>query len=609
MRQLLKTHFGYDAFRPLQEEIINTVLQKKDVLVLMPTGGGKSLCFQLPALRFDGITLVVSPLIALMKDQVDSLTANGISAACLNSTLKDDVVEMVELRALSGELKLLYVAPERLAQPEFQMFLKRLNVSLIAIDEAHCISEWGHDFRPDYRNMKELRRMFPEVPVIALTATATPRVKDDILKELNMQDAPVFLSSFNRANLQYAVRAKRSATGQLVKLLQSYKEKPVIVYCFSRKNTEEVADQLCRAGFLALPYHAGLNRDVRAQTQDKFIRDEVPVIVATIAFGMGIDKPDVRLVVHMDLPKTIESYYQETGRAGRDGLPSDCVLFYTYGDRRKQEYFINMMDNPAEKALAHQKLKQVIDYCEAKTCRRKFLLEYFGEECDFTKCESCDNCVPRSQEAVEEIAVSKKVAADALAFDQELFQILRKERKAFADAQNVPPFVIFGDRTLQEMAFYLPQTLKSLGQIFGVGAKKLEQYGDRFLALIQTYSRSNGLDERSHPRRIEPAKSSTVFTKEGSTHQKTKELILQKRSLVDIAKERGIVPGTVIGHIMVLLKEDPKLEIEYLRPDADRLKAIHKAFKSTGTRMLTPVKVVLGDEYSYDDIKLAGLFK
>ncbi|TAK03312.1 ATP-dependent DNA helicase RecQ [Patescibacteria group bacterium] len=500
MRELLKTHFGYDAFRPLQEEIIDTVLKKQDVLVLMPTGGGKSLCFQLPALKFPGITLVVSPLIALMKDQVDALTANGISAACLNSTLDGDVSDDVEARALSGELKLLYVAPERLAQPAFQVFLSHLNVSLIAIDEAHCISEWGHDFRPDYRNMKELRRVFPGVPVIALTATATPRVKEDILKELRMEDASVFLSSFNRPNLRYAVRPKRNAVGQLVGLLESYKEKPVIVYCFSRKNTEEVAEQLCRAGFQALPYHAGLNRDVRAQTQDKFIRDEVPVIVATIAFGMGIDKPDVRLVVHMDLPKTIESYYQETGRAGRDGLPSECVLFYTYGDKRKQDYFINMMENGPEKALAIQKLAQVISYCETRTCRRKFLLEYFGERGESATCDSCDVCVPPPKQAIDAVVAPSK-SPEGLPFEADLFQILRRERKTLADAQNVPPFVIFGDRTLQEMAYYLPQTLGALAQVFGVGSRKLAQYGETFLGHIQTYTRSHRLAERIHPRR------------------------------------------------------------------------------------------------------------
>src|SRR3989344_2384064 len=438
MCELLKTHFGYDAFRPLQEEIINAVLRKKDVLVLMPTGGGKSLCFQLPALTFPGITLVVSPLIALMKDQVDALTANGIAAACLNSTLDADVQADVESRARSGALKLLYVAPERLVQPEFQAFLEQLTVSLIAIDEAHCISEWGHDFRPDYRCMKELRETFPSVPVIALTATATPRVREDILKELRMEGAPVFLSGFNRPNLRYVVRPKRDAVGQLVRLLASYKDKAVIVYCFSRKNTEEVAEKLCRAGFEALPYHAGLDRNVGRETQEKFIRDEVPVIVATIAFGMGIDKPDVRLVVHMDLPKTIESYYQETGRAGRDGLPSECVLFYAYGDRRKQEYFINMMDDGPEKALAHQKLAQVISYGETRACRRRFLLEYFGERSASATCDACDVCVPPAKEAID-ASVSRPASAENLLFEQDLFQILRRERKVLADAPNAPP--------------------------------------------------------------------------------------------------------------------------------------------------------------------------
>ncbi|OGL67203.1 hypothetical protein A2856_04045 [Candidatus Uhrbacteria bacterium RIFCSPHIGHO2_01_FULL_63_20] len=602
MCELLKTHFGYDAFRPLQEEIINAVLRKKDVLVLMPTGGGKSLCFQLPALTFPGITLVVSPLIALMKDQVDALTANGIAAACLNSTLDADVQADVESRARSGALKLLYVAPERLVQPEFQAFLEQLTVSLIAIDEAHCISEWGHDFRPDYRCMKELRETFPSVPVIALTATATPRVREDILKELRMEGAPVFLSSFNRPNLRYVVRPKRDAVGQLVRLLASYKDKAVIVYCFSRKNTEEVAEKLCRAGFEALPYHAGLDRNVRRETQEKFIRDEVPVIVATIAFGMGIDKPDVRLVVHMDLPKTIESYYQETGRAGRDGLPSECVLFYAYGDRRKQEYFINMMDDGPEKALAHQKLAQVISYGETRACRRRFLLEYFGERSASATCDACDVCVPPAKEAID-ASVSRPASAENLLFEQDLFQILRRERKVLADAHNVPPFVIFGDRTLQEMAYYLPQDPERLGQVFGVGSRKLARYGKIFLERIQAHARSRGLIERAHPRSKSPPS-----LREGSTYQKTRELIEQKRSIADIAKERGIAPGTVIGHLMALVREQPGLDIGYLKPDAERFEKIRQAYRTANTRMHTPVKVVLGDGYSYDEIKLAGLF-
>ncbi|HLF03975.1 MAG TPA: ATP-dependent DNA helicase RecQ, partial [Dehalococcoidia bacterium] len=323
---LLKSHFGYDEFLPLQHEVITSVLSKKDTLVLMPTGGGKSLCYQLTALCLDGITLVVSPLIALMKDQVDALKANGIAAELINSTLSPAAIAQVQAQAQKGLLKILYLAPERLVLAGFRDFLRTLNVSLIAVDEAHCISEWGHEFRPDYSNLKILRRDFPSVPVVALTATATETVRHDIVLQLGLRRAQTFLSSFNRANLTYLVQQKTDAFNALLALLQDPKNRPAIIYCFSRKGTETLASDLSAQGLKALPYHAGLDNAVRNQTQEKFIRDEIPIIVATIAFGMGIDKPDVRLVVHYDLPKSLEGFYQETGRAGRDGLPSQCVL-------------------------------------------------------------------------------------------------------------------------------------------------------------------------------------------------------------------------------------------------------------------------------------------
>ena len=335
MRALLKSHFGYDHFRPLQEDIITNVLDQNDTLVLMPTGGGKSLCYQLPSLCFEGLTMVVSPLIALMKDQVDSLKANGIAAEFINSTGSFTEISRIRRRATNGQLKILYVAPERLALPGFRDFMHSLDVSLIAIDEAHCISEWGHDFRPDYRNLKALRHDFPAVPVIALTATATEEVRQDIIAQLDLQKVRTFLASFNRANLTYLVEPKRVAFNELLDLLRKHENEPVIIYCISRKETESLAADISANNLKALPYHAGLDNEVREKTQEKFIRDKVPIIVATIAFGMGIDKPDIRLVVHYDLPKTLEGYYQETGRAGRDGLPSECVLFYSYRDKMK----------------------------------------------------------------------------------------------------------------------------------------------------------------------------------------------------------------------------------------------------------------------------------
>ncbi|TAL49856.1 DNA helicase RecQ [Patescibacteria group bacterium] len=405
----LKTHFGFDAFRPLQEDIINAVLARQDTLVLMPTGGGKSLCYQLPALLLDGITLVVSPLIALMKDQVDALNANGVPAAYLNSSLCASDAMGVQKEALRGKVKLLYVAPERLASPSFRPFFESLDVCLVAIDEAHCISQWGHDFRPEYRNLRDVRDLFPEAPIIALTATATPQVKEDIVRSLGLRDAKTFISSFNRPNLHYRVQPKYNAFVSLRGMLVGYKDQSVIIYCFSRKDTEELAQNLSRAGYRALPYHAGLLREVRTRTQEQFIRDEVKIIVATIAFGMGIDKPDVRLVVHMDLPKTMEAYYQETGRAGRDGLKSECVLFYSIADRRKQDYFIDQIADEQERARARDKLRQVLAYCEAMTCRRRFMLAYFGETYDQPSCEACDNCVKATETKPRDITMTQKI--------------------------------------------------------------------------------------------------------------------------------------------------------------------------------------------------------
>ncbi len=390
---VLKSRFGYDRFWPLQEEIIDNVLARRDGLALMPTGGGKSLCYQLPALIFEGVTLVVSPLIALMKDQVDALNANGIPARFINSSLSGAEIDRVQREVRAGRSKLLYVAPERLPAPAFRRFLHDLELSLIAIDEAHCISEWGHEFRPDYRNLLDLRRDFPSTPVIALTATATEQVRDDIIGQLRLGGSRVFQSSFNRSNLSYSVRPKADSWTELIALLERYRGRSAIIYCFSRQETEDLARRLDAQGFDARPYHAGLDPETRRKAQDDFIRDRVPIIVATIAFGMGIDKPDVRLVVHNNLPKSVEGYYQETGRAGRDGLPSECVLFFTLADRRKQVYFIAQIEGERERHNARRKLDKMVEYAQLPTCRRKFLLGYFGERWPGGNCGACDICL------------------------------------------------------------------------------------------------------------------------------------------------------------------------------------------------------------------------
>ena len=723
MKELLKRYFGYDTFRPLQEEIIGSVMQKRDALVIMPTGGGKSLCYQLPALRLDGITLVVSPLISLMKDQVDALKANGIAAELVNSTLTYAEIMRVQDRARRGDLKILYLAPERLALPDFRDFLRTLNVSLVAVDEAHCISEWGHDFRPDYRTLGNMRRSMPAVPFIALTATATERVRHDIVSQLGLKEPQQFIASFDRPNLRYEVRPKQRAFDQLVQLLRERKGESAIIYCFSRKDTEELADRLRDKGFKALPYHAGMDGETRGRNQEGFIRDEADIIVATIAFGMGIDKPDVRLVVHQELPKSVEAYYQQTGRAGRDGLPSDCVLFYSYGDKIKQDFFINQINEEAERQSAQAKLAQVIEFCELRRCRRKYLLEYFGDDslvsgvdAELHNCGGCDVCLAELEDfdatvisqkilsavvrtgerfgagyiaqvlrgsKVERVlrlghdklsvygivddfadgdirevcgmlldkgllhknsgeyatlgvtaegreflrsrerlilARPKKFEQDfesassnsrgAIEYDGKLFEELRELRRSIAAENGVPPYIVFGDATLQQMANYMPQNLNSLSHISGVGAVKLKQYGDDFLAVICEYARENNLPERPiRPQRQSRQRSeSRNATREGSTYEQTKQLLAQGLSIEQVAQQRGLSRGTILGHIDRLVQAGETLDLRLYLPTPERMKKIQDALLESQSNSLIPVKEELGEDYTYGELRIVRAF-
>ncbi|PIU52854.1 MAG: DNA helicase RecQ [Deltaproteobacteria bacterium CG07_land_8_20_14_0_80_60_11] len=706
---LLKTHFGFDQFRPLQEEIIDCVISGKDAFVLMPTGGGKSLCFQLPALMMPGVTLVISPLIALMKDQVDALKANGIPAEFINSTLTRPEIDQIQAEARRGNIKILYAAPERLILPEFQLFLKTITVSLIAIDESHCISEWGHDFRPDYRNLIMLRNIFPEVPAMALTATATKKVREDIICQLSLAKAKIFISSFNRPNLSYAVLPKKNSYDQLINLLREQQHESAIIYCFSRKDTEHLAADLRQEGFKALPYHAGLESEARRTNQEKFIRDEAQIIVATIAFGMGIDKPDIRLVIHYHLPKSIEGYYQETGRAGRDGLPSQCVLFYSYADTIKQQYFIRQIESEAERKNAYRKLDQMVEYCELTTCRRHYLLAYFGEDYQHEKCGGCDICLspkkeidatiisqkimsaiirtgqrfginyiidvlhgaknkkiierdhhnlsvygivddfskedlrriisqllsrklivksgdeypilelsPRGNEFLkkrEEIHLPKFKSIAKLSqpsdefeagYDRELFETLRVWRKKIADEQGVPPYVVFDDLALRQMAFYLPQSEENFSRISGVGAEKLKQYGQIFTEVIQTYAKENNLSEKDVPvkRSARPHRANRL----GPTHLETKKLVLQKMSIEKMVSLRGLSTGTIAAHIEKLVSSGEKIDIDYLRPPVERFATIKAAFQESGGTALSPVREMLGEQFSYEELRIARLF-
>lgn len=595
MRDLLKQYFGFDNFRPLQEDIIKHVTSGKDACVIMPTGSGKSLCYQLPALVLPGITLVISPLIALMKDQVDGLRASGIKAAYINSTVPPSEIQKILEEARQGSWKLLYVAPERLAIDNFRSTLQALPINLITVDEAHCISEWGHDFRPDYRQLAYLRPLFPSVPWIALTATANARVQKDIVTQLKLHGGKIFVSSFNRPNLTYSVRPKKQWLEIASQAIKNTKGASAIIYCFSRKETERIAQKLREQGFNALPYHAGLDPKTRRETQERFIRDECPIVVATIAFGMGIDKPNVRLVVHADLPRSVEGYYQETGRAGRDGLPSRCLFFYTPGDRWKREYLIRQGGNPDEQKRAREQLSHMIQYAETTECRRKFLLNYFGESWPHTNCNNCDICL---KEEIETVHTSSKIEN----YDMTLFEELRALRKRLADERGLPAYIIFGDRSLKEMSELYPQSIETFRQIHGVGKEKEQAFGAIFVKTICTYVQKIG--GKNDLIKI-PAQEFQTFT---DTLEETKTYLQKKMSIKEIVSRRHLAESTVLTHVEKILAQE-SLDISHLIPaNKARLATIHAAFKDSRGLALKPVYERLGGAFPYEELRIARLF-
>ncbi|MBX5444709.1 DNA helicase RecQ [Sphaerobacter sp.] len=703
LRAALRSTFGHEDFRPLQLDVVRAILQGRDVFVLMPTGGGKSLCYQLPSLLLDGMTVVVSPLIALMKDQVDQLTALGVAATYINSALDPDEIRRRQAAVARGEVKLLYVAPERLMTSPFLRLLEETRLAFLAIDEAHCISEWGRDFRPEYRQLRALRERFPATPLGAFTATATKRVQADIVAQLGLTAAAMFQGSYNRPNLVYAVRPKDNVYARLLDYLRARPEASGIIYCHTRAGVDELAERLRADGILADGYHAGLDADERRRRQEAFRRDEIRVMVATVAFGMGIDKPDVRFVIHVDAPRSLERYYQESGRAGRDGEPADCILFYSRGDIIRYERLIQEIEGEQERRVALEQLRRVRDWAEGLTCRRAGLLAYFDEPYDggvVPCCDVCDDppelrdytipaqmflsCVYRTRQrfgadyVIQVLRGSRAervlrnrhdqlstygIGADrpadewrylarelvsrgylrqdpsdfnALKITERGRAVLRSEervvlpaprtaapppkpveedvphpelvarlkalRKEMAVEREVPPYVIFFDRTLHRIAAALPQTRDALLAIPGLGRRKVEDFGQRIVDEVTRYVRETGAEpvDWSPPA---PAQSPRRPRALGNSARQSLELFRQGYTVAEIAERRGLAVSTIEGHLAEALEMGEDLDLDQIVAP-ERRRVIAAAFAELGTSALTPVREYLGDGYSYFELRM-----
>ncbi|MBE7503898.1 MAG: RecQ family ATP-dependent DNA helicase [Verrucomicrobiales bacterium] len=627
-RQLLKLTFGFSDFLPVQAEVVARVLEHRDTLVVMPTGGGKSLCYQLPALLFDGLTVVVSPLVSLMQDQVRQLDELGVPAAALNHMVPLPEYTAITSRARRGELRILYLAPETLLRPETLLLLADSRLVCLAVDEAHCVSEWGHDFRPEYRQLQDVRRRFPATVCLALTATATTRVRADIRRVL---DLPVELvASFNRPNLYLAAQPRRDVLAQILVFLEPRRGQPGIIYCGTRKQCDELTAALDLNGWPALPYHAGLPDHVRCQNQQRFIHDDAPLMVATVAFGMGINRSNVRFVLHAHLPKDLESYYQEIGRAGRDGLPADCLLLYGWGDVRVHRHFIDE-GAASERPGRQARLKAVLDFAETRDCRRVPLLAYFGETLA-PPCGQCDRCAAGAGvvETGEAAGVARRLPAAldggegglvpveptsdpraplraAAGHDPELFERLRQLRKQLAEAAAVPAYVVFSDRALVEMATHLPQTAGQFLAVNGVGQAKLEKYGTAFLDLIRAHCTEHGLAPQPGP----PLLRSIVRPPVRRRFHDVGERFRRGQSIDEIARHFGVTRGTVVQHLGRFIHTGEHLDPERLQAEsqlsaADR-ERVFDAFARLGHERLAPVHEALSGSVDYNELHLLRL--
>lgn len=700
---LLKTVFGYDSFWPLQGEIIDNVLARRDTLAVMPTGGGKSLCYQLPALLFDGLTLVISPLIALMQDQVDQLRALNVPSAFLNSTVDyRSYVETMDA-ARSGRIKLLYTSPETLVRPETLVMLDQSRLDCLTIDEAHCISQWGHDFRPEYRQLLPVRRRYPQAVCLAFTATATQRVRQDIAEQLGFEMANTFVASFDRANLHLACRPRSDGLGQVQAVLEAHRDQSGIIYCATRDTVDNLAARLSELGWPALPYHAGLDDATRQRNQRQFVRADVAIMVATVAFGMGINKPNVRFVVHFNLPKDLESYYQEIGRAGRDGLSSDCLLLFGPQDALTIHHFIDQ-GAASERAGAAARLQAMLRYAQTGDCRRIPLLAYFGESFDGAPCGACDNCqreraggemidltapavkflscvketgqifgvshiadVLRGSQAKrvlqrrhdrlavhgsgrehsdrqwsrfgqqfiaaglleqdmehgslrltaagrEVLAGNRRVLvaapelpaaapAEVPPYDAGLFQALRELRRELADAANVPPYVVFSDRTLVEMATYCPQTPQRLLDMDGVGQVKLDRYGQAFLAVLREYCAVHGLAERPKAPHAPPALTGGLAKRR---FVEVGELFAAGYSIQQLQAQYGVQRSTIMGHLANFLRQGGAVDGQRVRAASaltpEQQAQVLALFDELGADALGPVFQALDGAISYDEL-------